>query len=210
MKLFLLICVTALVVWILWGYIVSNVPSLTYSVVEKRKGYEIRQYDSYIAATAVVPFTGREGLNAGFRVLAGYIFGGNVSNKSIAMTAPVQVTEDAIQASEKIAMTTPVMTQTVGTTTSVTFSMPSEYTLETLPKPNDTSIKIQTIPSKKFAAYTFTWYFSEERIQTKKDYFVAKLQKEGVTIIGAPIFAGYSGPGTAPFMMRNEILIEIQ
>lgn len=214
MKLYIIAIVFVLVIWIAWGFVVSNAPALSYTVIGKKKGYEIRQYDSYIAATAIVPFTGREGLNAGFRVLAGYIFGGNTAQKSISMTVPVQVSENTknstLDTSQKISMTTPVLVSDAATTTTVTFSMPREYTLETLPKPNDSSIVLEQIPAKKFAAYRFTWNFTPKRIEEKKKYFVELLKKDSAIIVGEPVFAGYSGPGTAPFMMRNEILVEIE
>ena len=46
-----------------------------YSVVEKRDGYEIREYRSYIVAEVEVEGDMKTAMNAGFRQLAGYIFG---------------------------------------------------------------------------------------------------------------------------------------
>jgi len=206
MKTILIVLVILLILWTLWSIYISRAEQMTYTVLEKRSGYEIRKYDPYIAATVTVNKNGREGLNDDFRILAGYIFGGNESQKSIAMTTPVLTQE---KTSESIAMTTPVMTQEKNNETSMTFSMPKKYSLDTLPKALDSRIIFTEVPSKKFAAYRFSWYYSENRIRTKKARILEMLKKDTISTVWEPIFAGYNGPGTIPFLMRNEIMVEI-
>ncbi len=76
MKIFLLIFVIALIIWIVGTLIViRGLEEPKYSVVEKREGYEIREYRSYIVAEVEVEGDMKIALNAGFRQLAGYIFG---------------------------------------------------------------------------------------------------------------------------------------
>ena len=87
--------------------------------------------------------------------MAGYIFGGNTKKKSIAMTAPVIAQKK--NASEKISMTAPVIATNKGDSQIISFGMPRGYTLETLPTPNDPSIRIVTIPTKKYAVMKFSW-----------------------------------------------------
>ncbi len=122
------------------------------------------------------------------------------------MTAPVIMEKSR---SESIAMTAPVITQDSTEGMKMTFSMPKKYTLETLPQPLDERIVFTEVPSKKFAVYQFSWYYTDARIQDKKTIFMTQLEKEGVKTIGEPMFAGYNGPGTIPFMMRNEIMVEL-
>jgi anionic cell wall polymer biosynthesis LytR-Cps2A-Psr (LCP) family protein len=122
------------------------------------------------------------------------------------MTAPVIMQE---KLSESIAMTAPVMAEESKDSMKMTFSMPKKYTLATLPKANDSRIVFAEIPAKTFAVYKFGWYYSEKRIRTKKAEFIEILKKDNVKTIGAPIFAGYNGPGTIPFLVRNEILVEM-
>ena len=75
-----------------------------YSVLRKNKNIEIRQYSEYIQAEVEVNSSNyRSAIEKGFEILAGYIFGNNVSRKKIDMTAPVKTTQ-----SEKIPMTSPV------------------------------------------------------------------------------------------------------
>ncbi len=124
--------VTVLGLWTIGSHIaVRSLEEPSYIVLEKRDGYEIRQYDSYIVAETEITSTYNQALNGGFSRIADYIFGNNTSKTSIAMTAPVLETT-----SEKIAMTVPVTT-TIGEsqTRNVSFVLPSKYTLDTLPAP---------------------------------------------------------------------------
>ena len=75
-----------------------------YKVVLKEGPYEIRDYQGTVVAEVTVTGDQYEAGGKGFRLLAGYIFGGNTGRQSIAMTAPVAQERK----SEKIAMTAPV------------------------------------------------------------------------------------------------------
>ncbi len=203
MKIIILLLVVGIGLWIIWSYVTSDVEQLKYSVLEKKEKYEIRNYDKYIEAKVEINKVGTEALNQGFRVLANYIFGGNVGNSKVSMTAPVM-------SGEKVAMTAPVLAQEDSGVTTVVFSMPSKYRLEDLPKTTDSRITFTEIKPKKIAAYKFSWYYSTDRISEKKKEFIKILQDDKQLIKSEPIFAGYSGPGTIPFMARYEILVEIE
>jgi hypothetical protein len=100
-----------------------------YSVSKKQNEIEIRQYPGYIQAQVTVNEKNyKSAIEKGFNLLAGYIFGNNISRQKIEMITPVQASR-----SEKIAMTTPV-TVTGAASFTVAFIMPAEYTLETLPQ----------------------------------------------------------------------------
>ncbi|MGA9601454.1 MAG: heme-binding protein, partial [Methylocystis sp.] len=68
---------------------------------------EVRDYQAAVAAEVTVVGDQHAAARKGFRLLAGYIFGGNTRRQSIPITAPVAQE----RANEKIAMTAPV-TQT--------------------------------------------------------------------------------------------------
>jgi hypothetical protein len=100
-----------------------------YAVSLHEGAYEVRDYQAAIAAEVSVTGDQRAAARKGFRVLAAYIFGGNRRHQSIAMTAPVAQERTG----EKIAKTAPVsQTQTDGAWV-IRFTMPSAYSLETLP-----------------------------------------------------------------------------
>ena len=101
-------------------------PAFTASL--KEGNFEVRNYPALVAAQVSVSGTRDEASNAGFKLLAGYIFGGNTRKQSIAMTAPVV---QAQAGSETIAMTAPVIQTGVAGQAgawTVRFIMPSAYT----------------------------------------------------------------------------------
>ncbi len=196
-----------IVVWSVWGYFSSRVEHTEYSVLETKKEYEVRLYPAHIVAQTVVTGSYKEALNKGFTIVAGYIFGGNTKKESIAMTAPVV---EKSSASESIAMTAPVIASIEGESHIIAFGMPRSYTLDTLPTPTDSRVQIVTIPEKKMAVIRFAWLRTDARVQAKKQKLLMALERDGVTILGEPQYAGYNAPWTPPWMTRNEVLVEIK
>lgn len=203
----LYIFIAVIIIWSVWGYFSSRVETTQYSVLEQKKNYEIRLYPSHIVAQTVVTGSYAEALNKGFRIVAGYIFGGNTKKESIAMTTPVI---EKSGKSESIAMTTPVMATVEGESHTIAFGMPRSYTLETLPTPNDSRIQIVTIPEKKMAAIRFSGIRTAARVESKKNELLEELKKDNAAIIGEVQYAGYNAPWTPPWMTRNEVLVEIE
>ena len=60
-----------------------------YEVELSEPPFEVRDYAPITVAVVHVEGARREAVNAGFRILAGYIFGDNRTRIKIAMTAPV-------------------------------------------------------------------------------------------------------------------------
>jgi hypothetical protein len=206
-----LVTVAAIVaLWSLWGFLSSRVEQADYAVVKETDGYEVREYPARILAQTTVSGSEGEAMSAGFRILAGYIFGGNTRKESIAMTAPVVAQEAGAQnLSEGIAMTAPVVVAAEGDSRVVSFGMPRSYTIDTLPTPDDSRVKIVTVPAKRYAAVRFSWYRSDGRVKAAEEKLLAALARDGVTTRGGVAYAGYSGPWTPPWMARHELLVEI-
>jgi hypothetical protein len=176
-----------------------------YSVIKKQNEIETRQYPAYIHAEVVIDEKQyQSAIGKGFDVLAGYIFGNNVSKQKIEMTSPVQASQ-----SEKIAMTTPV-TVTGESSFTVAFIMPSTYTLETLPQPKDNRIHLRPIPARSMAAIRFSGFFQQDKIQKNKQRLSQWLQEQGIETEGDFIVAGYNPPWVPGFLARNEVLIQIK
>lgn len=203
------ILIVLLALWSAWGYFGSHVEQAKYTVVKNTNSYEIREYPAHIVAQTKVKGTFGESMNSGFSILAGYIFGSNTKKESISMTAPVLAQKET-KASENISMTAPVIATTEGDYQLISFVMPSSYTLETLPTPNDSRVKLVTIPAKKYAVMGFSWYRSDSRIKTMQEKLLNALAQDGVETVGEPSYAGYNAPWTPPWMTRNEVLIEIK
>jgi hypothetical protein len=195
-----------IILWSLYGYFSSNVESAQYKVIEKKKGYEIRLYSPQILAQTKVKGEYDYALNQGFRILAKYIFGNNVKKESIAMTAPV-VEEKNI--SENIAMTTPVVSNIDGEYHTITFSMPKKYNINNLPKPIDNRIEILSIPEKKMAVKRISFLRTYDVISKNKNIFIQQLKQDNIKTVGEVKYAGYNAPWTPPWMIRNEVMVEI-
>lgn len=201
------IIIVIIILLSLWGCFSSKVENTAYSVVEKKDTYEVRLYPEHIVAQTTIKGPYKEALNEGFRIVAGYIFGGNTKKESIAMTAPV-VEKKAN--SESIAMTAPVTANIEGESHTIAFGMPKSYTLETLPAPTDSRVKIETVPEKKMAVIRFSWWRTDARVLAKKQELLDALKKDNVFVISEPQYAGYNAPWTPPWMIRNEVLVEVR
>lgn len=200
-----LIVVGALALWSIGSwFVVRNIEEPSYTVVEQKNGYELRDYAPYIVAEVEVTGTRDQSMNQGFRLLADYIFWNNTKTTPIAMTVPV-----AESASEPVAMTVPVKEQGSGDTRRVTFSMPSKYTLETLPKPNNNAVKLREVPAQRVAVIRFSWYATDSRITRLESQLIALLQRDGLTPLSSPAYAGYNPPFSAPWIQRNEVMVEV-
>ncbi len=202
--------VLALVIWVIGSYLVVwSIEEPAYTVLEKKDGYEIREYAPYILAKTTVTGSYNEATNQGFRIIADYIFGNNTKQESIAMTAPV-LESPTKTASEKIAMTAPVLESSVDGARVISFVLPSKYTLETLPQPNNNAVLLKSVPGRKVAALTFTWYASAARVEKKKETLLGYLNRDQKIITGEVETARYNPPLSMPLTLRNEILIPIQ
>jgi len=177
-----------------------------YTVVEKEDDFEIRQYDSQIVAETFVEGDLEEVGNEGFRRLYAYISGENTKKQSISMTAPVSQETD----SEKIAMTAPVKQEKKDNQWRITFLMPSEYTLETLPEPDDTRVVLTQEPGRLMAAVKYSGTWSKEGYEENRTMLEEYIQKRGLTKAGDPVWARYDPPFMPWFLRRNEVLIPME
>ena len=176
----------------------------SYHVVQRREAFELREYAPYLVAETVVGGSREEAGNAGFRILAGYIFGKNRGEKKIAMTAPVTQSEPA-----KISMTAPVTQAGQEGRWSIQFMMPSGYTLETLPEPLDPAVSFRVVPARRVAAHTYSGTWSASRYEEHLATLRAALALAGLTAVGEPVWARYDPPFMPWFLRTNEILVEL-
>jgi SOUL heme-binding protein len=188
-----------------------------HQVIESSGKFEIRQYAPMLQAQ--VETTGERGdaITAGFKILAGYIFGGNTAQEKIAMTAPVTQAPEGNaddKKGEKIAMTAPVTQAPVGEPAEqrwrVAFMMPAKYTLESLPKPNDARIKFVTMPGEKRAVVVFDGFSTQSNLQTHRALLEGFVKERSLKTIGEYSLAFYNDPFTLPWNRRNEWWVAVQ
>ncbi|MCJ7658888.1 MAG: heme-binding protein, partial [Anaerolineales bacterium] len=110
--------------------------------------------------------------------------------------------------SERIAMTTPVTVSGKGIYT-VAFSMPSQYSMESLPLPKDERVHLTQVPAYQAAAFRFNGYFNEEKISKNKERLLLWLKEQGLKPDGEFVIAGYNPPWVPGFLARNEVLVKV-
>lgn len=182
-----------------------------YTVEQKIGSVQIRRYGPRIAAETAVTAHENAARYTGFRRLAGYIFGANHQKTTIAMTAPVSQEPPGTTAGTKIAMTAPVA-QVAGPadTSVIRFFMPSEYTLDTLPEPDDQAVTLVTVPAETVAALRFTGSRSPAAVASRKEELLKALQDTAFQPTGAPAAWFYDPPWTVPFCRRNEVVVPVK
>lgn len=201
--------------WVLIALmVVAALPSVSMAVEEPafrqvlREGdFEVRDYPALVVAEVTVAGDQKEAASKGFRLLAGYIFGGNKRRQSIAMTAPVAQQS----ASEKIAMTAPVA-QTPGAagTWVVRFTMPSNWSLQTLPVPDNSRVNLRNTEPARFAVLRFSGLARPADVEAKSGDLLALVKSHRLRAIGPVSLAQYNPPWTPWFMRRNEVMIEVE
>lgn len=167
----------------------SSIEKLAYKVIKEYDDFEVRQYETALFSSVVLSDSTYEASSSkGFRVLAGYIFGGNKTGEKIAMTSPVAME--------------------IGDSTKMSFMVPSGYTSETLPKPDNANIFFEKKEGAVMAAIRFGGWANDERIEEYKQKLVALLKKEGITYTEKFMYLGYDPP-YAVINRRNEIVVEL-
>jgi hypothetical protein len=177
----------------------------TYDVVKRDNIFEIRDYAPHILAETVVEGDLDQAGSKAFRKLFRYISGDNLSRDKLAMTAPVSQEPKG----EKIEMTAPVGQQRVQERWAVSFTMPSSYTLETLPEPEDPQVTLRQVPARRMAAVHYSGFWSEKNYLRYRMELESWIHGRGLTIVGDPVWARYNAPFTPWFLRRNEILIPV-
>jgi len=174
-----------------------------YTVERVVDGVEIRRYGARVAAETAIRADEESARNQGFRVLARYIFGANSGSTKIAMTAPV-----AQQTSEKIAMTAPVATQRRPSGEWVIrFFMPSKYTLENLPTPDDDRVRLVDVPEEIVAVLRFTGSIAPGPVFDRTEQLLEVLYRNDIEPMGDALAWFYDPPWTLPCRRRNEVVV---
>ena len=171
-----------------FSHMASSIEEPVYEVVMETGDVEIRRYEPTIQAVTVLP--GKSSSSEGFKRLAGFIFGGNEREQSIAMTAPVQ---------ETLGEDTPTMA----------FTLPAQYSLEDLPAPADSQVTLQAVPARTVAVVTFSGWATTSKVARYERQLRETLKLDAIETLGNSSLNQYNPPWTLPFLRRNEIMIEV-
>lgn len=172
------------------AYQSNKIETPKYTVLKSYDDFELRQYGSMILAQTVMQSASYENTSSqGFRTVASYIFGGNDENKKIAMTAPVIME--------------------MGDDTKMSFVMPKEHSMESLPEPSSEEVKILKVSPKKYAVITFPGYANNKKIDKYAKKLLKSIKSEGLETIGNVKFMGYNAPWQV-IGRKNEIAVEVK
>ena len=168
--------------------------------------YELRDYPALVVAEVTVDGEQKAAANKGFRLLAAYIFGANRKRQDIAMTAPVAQQP----AGEAIAMTAPVA-QVPGAagTWVVRFTMPSQWSLQTLPVPDNPAVTLRNTEPARFAVLRFSGLAKPDDVRERSAELLAWAKARKLRVAGPVSLAQYNPPWTLWFMRRNEVMVEV-
>jgi hypothetical protein len=187
---FKIIALTAILFFINMETGRTQVEHQEYALVQKFPGFEVRYYPPAVMAKVYSEVkTYKEIGSPGFRTLAGYIFGGNSTGEKIAMTAPVY-----IDLEEK--------------GSSMSFVMPSEYSLIDLPVPGNPAVHIEPVDPVYVAVITFGGYANDNIIKEQSLKLEKLLKDNNIRQKGNFRYMGYNSPYKI-WNRRNEIAAEI-
>ncbi len=180
-----------------------------FTMLEKSDAFELRAYAPRVVAETLVDGSLNEASSVGFKRIADYIFGNNTAisggSEKISMTAPVTTAPKAT--SEKISMTVPVTMQQTAGQWRMYFVMPSQYSLSTLPKPNNAAVTLRELAESRVAVLRFSGLAGEDKTAQKTAELLAWLKSKDLTPISTPELARYNPPWTLPFLRRNEVMV---
>lgn len=168
----------------------KGTPQQPYTVLKTIGDLEVRRYPEALSAAVDRPgATYKEVSSAGFRSLAGYIFGGNAGGKQIAMTAPVHM-EFGEEGSR------------------MRFIMPEGLTMDSLPSPDDPGVLLERMPEEVVAVLRFGGFASDERIGEWSAKLIKDVAKAGLQPAGPVRFLGYDPPWQM-VARRNEVVVAV-
>ena len=161
-----------------------------FTLINKNGNIEIRQYDKYVVAKTSISKKKSSLDNNMFRVLAGYIFGGNNRGQSIPMTTPV-ITKESYSSYDMI------------------FFMLDSDSPDDLPRPNSSKVSLETYTMGKTISIRFGMWATEQRILKYKTILDQYIQDKDILVKSNLMVAQYNSPWTMPPLRRNELIYQI-
>ena len=164
---------------------------IAHQVIKEEGNIQIREYETSVTAEVQVKSSREEAPGKAFRTLFNFISGKNTSSQKISMTTPVSQKEH-----ENGVWT-------------ISFYMPNEMSLEDIPKPKDTTIKIEEVKSRKMISIRFSGRSTDSNIFKHEKELRKYLKKNKLKFKDKPIYAFYNAPFIPWFLRRNEVLFEL-
>jgi hypothetical protein len=157
----------------------------TYTTTKKDADFEVRQYPELTVATTVET-TGTDGA---FMRLFRYIQGAN-------------------EASQKIAMTTPVFMEEREKGREMAFVLPKEVS-QNAPAAKAADVKVNKRPAATYAVLRFSGGRSAKSEAASLERLRGLMKDKGMKESGTAVFAYYDPPWTPGPLRRNEVMLKV-
>jgi hypothetical protein len=178
-----------------------------YKTMQKDDSFEIREYSSYVVVEVKDSGEWKQFQEKAFGKLFRYISGANTGEQKISMTAPVIVRSDK---SEKISMTSPVFLENAEDGSTMSFVLPSKYTLESAPKPTAEGVVLREQEPQRRLVKRFSGLLNPKSMMQAREELLDYAKANDITIdTNSVVFAGYDPPWTIPWLRRNEAMANI-
>ena len=165
-----------------------------YTILKKDGEFELRHYpDQLIAKITLHGMSYDYFRQTAFEKLAHYIYEGNVEKK------------------EQIPMTTPVLQhEDLQGAWNMSFILPSEYNLQTAPRPKDPDIVLEEVESYDAAVVIYSGNNKMDTIEQHKKDLNEWLEKQSLVKKDEHFYiAQYDAPFVIPHMKRNEVQVKV-
>lgn len=176
-----------------------------YGITRRIGDVEVRHYAPYVVAEVRVTGSATAAGNQAFRILAGYIFGGNKGQQKLPMTAPVTQSVEGT----KLPMTAPVTQNAASGGYLVQFVLPRGLALAAAPEPLDPRVSLREVAARDVAVIRYSGFWSDANYDRHLSLLQQALRAAGQAWTGEPVYARYNAPFVPWFLRRNEIWLQL-
>ena len=179
-----------------------------FRLLEKVGDIEFRAYGIRLVAETYADGSEEEAREAGFKVLAEFIFGKNAQKSArSAMGLGTSMTKP----SEGIAMTSPVEQALISPARwRIRFYMPAKYSASSLPTPLNPDVTVLEAPGETMAVLRFSDSRDAASVLKRTTLLLKNLASTDWVATGTPISSFYDPPWTLPFLRRNEVAVPVR
>ena len=181
----------------------------SYVILDDQNDFQLREYAGLVVVETTVNADFDKAGKEAFGRLFGYISGENRATQKIAMTAPVLVDEENSTTGESIDMTAPVIAGEATDGWRYTFVLPNSYTMANAPMPTNPKVRLVEVQPKLVAVLRYSGLLNEDDFRENSARLLNWISENQLESLSLPRVAGYDPPWTLPFLRRNEVMIDV-
>ena len=166
----------------------SGYESAPYRVVLRDGKFEVRDYPALTLVETLMSSGGTNSADGSFNRLFRFITGNN-------------------EASQKIAMTTPVFMSGNEKNRAMAFVMPAGEKVAQVPKPKDATVTVREVAAGRYAIFRYSGGRNAKKEAEVERQLRAWMQAERLPAKLAPVFGYFDPPWIPAFLRRNEVML---